>query len=378
MARKLLAAAALIGAALSASVSQAAEYTVAIVQSMTGPTGFIGTPLREGALYQADRLNKMGFFGPGNTLKVVWGDDAGDRGQAVTLMERYGSDPKVLAVLGPLAGPIAIAGLNAANARQVPAIATTNSVLAPQTGKWAFNLTPPAKVMVPYLANYATDVLKIKSCATIGLHDNEAVLSTEKTFIDLASAKGAKFVTQEAIKNTDTDFSAVATKVASMKDIDCVFISTFAPQAANLVRQLRMAGMPNSVRVLMHSSAASPDLITQGGEAVEGVYLFGFWVPGGSTPEGREFDAAFKAKTGAAPDDWNAMGYTGMYLIANAIKNAGANPSREGVRDALAAMHNVEVIVGDHKFGYDADRIPTMGVQVTQVKGGKFIAAPGS
>ena len=138
MARKLLAAAALIGAALSASVSQAAEYTVAIVQSMTGPTGFIGTPLREGALYQADRLNKMGFFGPGNTLKVVWGDDAGDRGQAVTLMERYGSDPKVLAVLGPLAGPIAIAGLNAANARQVPAIATTNSVLAPQTGKWAF------------------------------------------------------------------------------------------------------------------------------------------------------------------------------------------------------------------------------------------------
>ena len=79
MARKLLAAAALIGAALSASVSQAAEYTVAIVQSMTGPTGFIGTPLREGALYQADRLNKMGFFGPGNTLKVVWGDDAGAR-----------------------------------------------------------------------------------------------------------------------------------------------------------------------------------------------------------------------------------------------------------------------------------------------------------
>jgi ABC-type branched-subunit amino acid transport system substrate-binding protein len=108
------------------------------------------------------------------------------------------------------------------------------------------------------------------------------------------------------------------------------------------------------------------------------VYLVRLWAVDDASPAGRAFDTAYRARyrllVGSQSDYSAAMGYTGMSVIADAIKRVGLNPTREAVRDALAATHNVKVIVGDGQYGFDADRMPVLGVRVEVVKGGKLSA----
>lgn len=361
-------------AALMTLPARAAEYSVLVLQSLTGPAAFIGTGVKDGMVLAAEEINAKKELGEGNSLKVIVADDASDRTQTLSLITRNVSDPSVLAVLGPTSGSVALAGANIANELKIPLITTTNIMDVLKNGPWSFILTQPASVTIPYIGKYTVENLKLKNCAIIGLKDNESYVTLQKMYEDYLVAAGGKATSNEGIKVTDSDFSAVATKLADSKQ-DCIFVSAPAPQAANIITQLRQGGVDPKTPILGHSSLASPEFISKGGKAVEGVYLIGDWLPGGADDFGKAFDAAFKAKHNAPADNWSAVGYGGMRVIAAAIKAAGPNPTRDGVRDALTKVKDVKVVVGQGLYSFDAERIPRPGMNVLMVKDGKFVLA---
>jgi branched-chain amino acid transport system substrate-binding protein len=367
---------ALATALLSATaLTQAAEYTVAVVQALTGGAAFIGTPVANGAALAAEEINRKQELGAGNTIKVITADDANDRSQTLSLMQRYAADPNILMFMGPTSGAVAVAAANAANTLKLPMQTQSNSMDVLKAGPWSFTLTQPGEITLPYIANYAVDKLKIKDCTVIGIHDVEIYVTMQKVFENVVKSKGGKIGSVEAIKGTDADFSALATKVVG-RDADCVFISASAPQAANIVIQLRQAGLDPNTRILGHNALSSPQFLERGGKAVEGVYLIGDWLPGTSDEASRAFSAAYKAKYKVEPDNWAAWGYSSMRVTMDAIKQAGPNPTRESIRQAMAKAKNVPVLVGNGKYTRDAERVPFVGMHVLQVKNGTFVMAP--
>lgn len=360
---------------LGATLGQAAEYKVVVLQSLTGGAAFIGAPMRDGAVLAAEEINRKQELGAGNTIKVEIADDATDRNQTLSLIKRYAADPTVLAIMGPTSGAVAVAGAAAANDLKIPLLATSNSMDVLKAGPWSHILTQPGDVTMPFIANYAIDKLAVKNCTVIGLHDVEIYLSMQRVFENIIKQRGAKVGSVEAIKGSDSDFSALATKVVNANP-DCVFISATAPQSANLIIQLRNAGLDPKTRVLGHNAFSSSQLVDRGGKAVEGVYFIGDWVPGGTDDFSRAFAASFRAKHKAEADNWAAVGYGGMRIMANAIKNAGANPSRDSVRAALGRTKDVPVVIGQGKYSMNAERVPFSGMRVMQVKNGKFELAP--
>ena len=371
LARLLAAGLALTGAA----ISQAAEYKVVVLQSLTGGAAFIGAPMRDGAVLAAEEINRKQELGAGNTIKVEIADDATDRNQTLSLIKRYAADPTVLAIMGPTSGAVAVAGAAAANDLKIPLLATSNSMDVLKAGPWSHILTQPGDVTMPFIANYAIDKLAVKNCTVIGLHDVEIYVSMQRVFENVIKQRGARVGSVEAIKGSDSDFSALATKVVNANP-DCVFISATAPQAANIIIQLRNAGLDPKTRVLGHNAFSSSQLVDRGGKAVEGVYFIGDWVPGGTDDFSRAFAESFKAKHTADADNWAAVGYGGMRIMANAIKNAGANPTRDSVRAALGRTKDVPVVIGQGRYSMNAERIPFSGMRVMQVKAGKFELAP--
>lgn len=370
--RHVAAAAALIGSTI---IAQAADYTVVVLQSITGPAAFIGAPIKDGMTLAAEEINAKQEMGAGNTLKVIVADDATDRAQTLSLIARYNADPNVLMILGPTSGSVAVAGANAANDLKIPVVTTTNSRDVLKNGPWSFILTQPADVTIPYIGRYAVEKLKVKNCTVIGIADNEAYVTLQKTFEDYLKQAGVKIGSVEAIKLTDSDFSAVSTKVAN-GDQDCVFISAPAPQTANIVIQLKQAGLDPKVNILGHNSLASPQFVEKGGKAVEGAFFIADWVPGGSSDFGKAFAQAFKAKYKSEADNWAAVGYGGMRVAAAALKNAGPNPSRDAVRQALNGVKGVQVVVGQGDYSFDNERVPRPGMNVLTVKNGQFVLAP--
>lgn len=363
------------GLAAGAALSQAAEYTVVVLQSLTGGASFIGAPLKDGMVLAAEEINRKQELGAGNTLKLIVADDATDRTQTLSLIKRYAADPNVLMILGPTSGAVAVAGANAANDLKVPLMATSNSPDVLKAGPWSYILTQPGNITLPFIANYAVEKLSVKNCTVIGIHDVEIYLSMQRVFEDVVKSRGAKIGSVEAIKGSDADFSALATKVAG-RDQDCVFISASSPQAANIVIQLRQAGLDPKTRIMGHNALSSPQYVDRGGKAVEGSYLIGDWVPGGSDDYSRAFATAFKAKYNAEADNWAAVGYSGMRVALAALKAAGPNPTRESVRAAMAKAKDIPVVVGQGKYSLNAERVPYSGMRVLQIKDGKFMPAP--
>jgi branched-chain amino acid transport system substrate-binding protein len=349
--------------------------TIVVLQSATGGAAFIGSPIRDGMVMAAEEINAKELLGAGVELNVIVEDDATDRAQTLSLVTRYAADPNVLAILGPTSGAVALGGANVANEMQIPLMTVTNTLVILENGPWSFIMTQPGAVTIPYLVEYATEVLGSQRCAMIGLRDVDSYVFLQNTFEELMTAEGVTIVSNDTIAGSDSDFAALSTRIAS-QDQDCVYISASGPQGANIVIQLRQAGLDPEVDIIGHSAFASPQFVERGGAAVEGVYLIGDWVPGGFNDFSREFAANFEAKMGFAPDNWAAVGYGGMQVMAAALRKAGPNPTREAVRDALTQTRDVPVVVGEGMFNLNEERIPRVGMNVLVVKDGAFVPAP--
>lgn len=355
------------------STSYAADRAVVILQSLTGPGAFLGVPLSEGMKYAASEINQKGFLGPDKLIVSVV-DDASDRGQTTTTLTRAAADPANLMVLGPTIAPTAIPAAGVANQLKIPTFSLPNVPDIIGAGPWSFIAMQPATNTMTMLGTYVVDRLAVKNCAMISLTDNEAYVNFVRIFRESVEPKGVKFVDLSGVRSTDSDFSAVSTRVASLNP-DCVFLFTTAPVAANLAIQLKQAGLSAKTRLIGTNALASPQLVKIGGAAVEGVVFFAEWVPGGSTPTGKAFAEGYKKATGIDPDNWAALGYSFMYVAATAIKNAGPNPTRETVREALERTKDVPVIVGAGTYSLDPKRFPSMGINFLTVKSGNIVQA---
>lgn len=361
--------------ALGATTAQAEDYKVVILQSLTGPAAFIGASVADGAEMAAEELNENGFFGEGTTFEFEVADDATDRTQTLSLMTRYAADPDVIAVFGPTSGAVALSGANVANERQLPNVTTTNSYEIIENGPWSNILTQPADVTIPFIANYAVDVLGVENCAIIGIKDIEAYLALQRQFEQHIEERGVNIASIDGVAGSDSDFSALATRIATSEQ-DCIFVGAPAAQGANIILQLKQAGLDPSIPILGHNAFASPSFIEKGGAAVEGVYMMGSWVPGGFDEFSTTFAENFQERTGEPADEWNAVGYSGMQVIAHALRDAAPDITRAGFRDALLEQQDVPVVMGQGSYSYDEERVPRFGMKVMIVEDGQFVEAP--
>ena len=351
----------------------AAEHKIIVLQAVTGVASFFGVPVTEGIKFGLDELNAKGFFGADKIVYEVV-DTNSTRAQAMAAVTRYAADPSVLMIFGPSTAVEGIPASDVANNAKIPMKAMTVATGVLNAGPWSFISPQPPQVTMPQLADYAIDVGKVKTCSTIRFVDNEAYVDMEKYFVEHAEKRGLRFVDRSGIKVADSDFSAVSTRIVAAKP-ECIALFTLGPSAANLIIQLKQAGLPVSTRIYGQTGLASPQLVQIGGTAVEGVIFNSDWTPGGNTAASKAFAEAFKVKTGKEPDSFAALGYSYAQVVGTALKATLPDPTREKLRDALQKTKDVPVVVGNGKYSY-VDRFPSYGSIFLQVKNGKFELAP--
>lgn len=361
----------LAGLALCSNPAHATDRTVVVLQGVTGAAAFIGAPAAEGMKFAAEQLNAKAFLGA-DKLNVIVVDSASDRGQAMAAVSRHALDPNVLAIMGPTTSVAGIPAAAIANEQKIPIMEMTLAQAVLRAGPWSFIGAQIPETTMPMLGDYALNTLKVKRCAMIHFADNEAYIDLARAFRTHTEPRGIKFVEFTGIKSTDVDFSAIVTRIVAAKP-DCVLLFTVGPVAANLVIQLKQAGLDPNTKLIGQSGVASPQLVKIGGAAVEGLVFNSDWTPGGSTPMSKAFAEGYKKAKGIDADNWVALGYSYMTVMATAIKNAGPNPTREKVRDALTKTKDVPIVAGTGSFSYDERRIPHYGVNFLTVKNGQFV-----
>ena len=367
---------AIAGAALLAlsglAFGQAKEIPVGVFNAMTGTYAFGGVPIQNAMKLALEEANAQGMPG-GNKFKIFEGDTAGEKGQTISLVNQFIKRDNVMLILGPTISGEALAGAPVANDLKVPILAIGSSPGILATGPWAFKIQATPTDIMGFLGKLSVEKLGVKRVILIHDQSNDGYVGQKNALSDYFKKAGASVVSDESFVSSESNFLALATKVASAPT-DAIFIAAPAEVAANLIMQIRQAGLDPKVKFLGPSTFGSLNFIKAGGKAVEGTYVVSDYAPIAPSPMNQAFVKAYQAKYKAVPDNWAGMGYGLAQVAIQAVRNAGPNPDRTKIRDELSKLNNVPVVLGNGTWSVDAGRNPSYGGVLLQVKDGNFIA----
>ena len=363
--------------ATGASSLQAQEITIGVPVSLTGVYAFVGTAAVKGLQHAVDEINAGNELGGGRTIKLIVVDDGSNTNQAITLVNRLATVDKVLAIAGPSASPTVLAVSPVVNQLQIPMLGIAVTPAVNKAGPWSNRVLNSPTTLMTVLSNYTLETIKPKTVMTVASRDNDGAAAQSKVARTVMQGK-VTLMPEESALMAETDFSALSTKIASLKP-DVVMITMNDAAAANIVLQAKQAGAASSLKFVANNAAASASFLRIGGKAVEGVLVGTDAFPEiRSDSLAKSFVANFQKKYNAMPDQWNAVGYTIGRLYGHAITTANGPLTRQSLLDAIVATSNFPVVLGSGKgnFSFAAEREPTYEPILITIKDGKFTQAP--
>jgi branched-chain amino acid transport system substrate-binding protein len=337
---------------------------IGVVSFLSGGGAAYGEAIRQGLELARDEINAKGK----TKLELVFEDSKGEKNEAINATNKLIHKDNVLAIIGPtLSGEMFAAGPIASQAGVSIMGTSTTAEGITDIGEYVFRNSLPESLALPNVVKKAKEKFALKKVAVMYSNNNDFTVSGFKTFEQAIKDNGLETVTVETFADKDTDFSAQLTKIAALKP-DAIIISALYQEAALILKKAREIGI--TVPVVGNNGFNSPQLIKLAGSAAEGTVVASPWFPGKDDEKVKNFVAAFKAKYNKEPDQFSAQAYDALYIMANAIENAGTTTDRKKLRDSLAAVKDFQGITG--KFAFDAKRNPAMDVTILVVKDGKF------
>lgn len=341
------------------------EVTIGVTAPMTGTYAEYGQIWKKSFDIALDEINSKDVI-PGKTLKLQIEDSQSDPKQAATVAKKLADDPKIVAVIGDFSSSASLAGAPIfLSAKKVQLSPTASDPKFTQQGDYMFSIVGSQKAEAPFLADMATKDLAAKKIAVMYINNDWGQV-TKDIFEQTAKGSGATITQEQSFLDQDTDFRATLTRLQSTSP-DLLFVAGFYAQVSLLQKQRTDLGW--KVPVLTPSSCYSPELIKQGGSAVDGQLLAAVFFPSDPNPKVQAFAKTFKDKYNQDPNQFAALAYDSVYLLAETIAKTGTDSTK--IRDGLANFVSGYVgVTGPMKF--DADRLVAKGYVPLVVKNNDF------
>jgi branched-chain amino acid transport system substrate-binding protein len=350
--------------------AKAEEINVGAPLPLTGGLASYAGPIMKSALeIAAEHINQDHLLGPDRTIKLIIDDFGSEKAQAIALTTRLITRDNVLALVGPPISPPALAAVPVANELKTPMIGIAYSEDVVKSGPWGFKLYEHASKGMGIMATFAHKKLGLKKIAVVYDKAIDGMVSLKDAFVTSYKKEGGQIASEDAYISTDTNFSAVATKIVD-EEPDAVFLSAEPEAGANLIIQMKQAGLSPQTKFFGIAGFNGPSFVRVGGRAVEGTYYPADYFSGLDTAANKRFVEAYKKKTGKGPDVMAGSGYHTTMLVAEAIKRAGPGGSREAVRDALASLKDFPGIFGAGTYSFASDRTGSYDILILKVENG--------
>ncbi len=370
---KLLTAASVMAMLAEADAARAKDILIGNIAELTGSAADIGKSHSQGITIGAEWIN-ANLDMNGNKVKIVTQDDGTDKGQALTLLNKFALEDKAALVIGTASSILAASIGPRADELKIPMVTIAYSGAVVQGREWVYKISDTIPNMFGAIGDYTADILKPKACVRVWARDNDGYVLHAKIWGDRVAAKGVKILDDVTVLISDTDFTAAATKIIDLKP-DCLYLAMSPESSANFLIQAKTAGLDPPTRVIGGTTMGSSAFLEAAGKAAEGTYSLSEYLPGGVNAVGAAFEKAYIAKYKEKPDNFAAAGFTLMQVIGHALKVAGPNPTNESIRSAFPKVRDIEIAMGAGQYTM-AGHVGSYGMNILTVKGGKLVVAP--
>jgi len=307
----------------------------------SGSNKELGDDIREGLQAYFKQVNDAGGVN-GRTLELIALDDANDAKRsgenARILIEQRG----VLALIGYASATLSLPALPFAEKSKV-------AFVGPFTG--AEPMRSFRRNVYNIRASYADELEKIIDFYTMSgikkfsvIHYDDAVGKENLAAVELAlTRRGLKPSSIGTLKRNQTDLGAAVSDVVKAAP-DVVIATTLYKTTGDFIKSARKAGSGTQFASISFVGASA--LASELGDQGIGVVVSQVVPPyaRNSVPIVREYQAAITKSLGKKDYSFTSLeSYIGAKVLVEAIRRAGANPTREGLLKTLDSMQNFNV-----------------------------------
>jgi branched-chain amino acid transport system substrate-binding protein len=209
---------------------------------------------------------------------------------------------------------------------------TATNAAVTRAGDWVFRVCPTDDDAARALARYAADSIGAKRVAIIYRNDFFGRGFTRVIGPEL-SRRGVDIVERDPYLANITEYTAYAKRIARRR-VDAVVFAGSGPDAAEMIRALRAAGVNPDVL----GSDAVADIRDAGvpGEFRDVRFAAFFDPQRASSTEQRVFVGNYRRRFGGSPDHQSALSYDAAMLIGRATHAVGGD--RRKIRDWVAQV----------------------------------------
>ena len=358
--------AALAPATANAQAATGEPVTIGVSGPLTGQNAQYGAQWKKGFDLALDEVNARGGV-KGRPLQYVFEDSQADPRQTVAIAQKFVGDPKIVVEVGDFSSTASMAASPIYQRAGLVQFGFTNShPNFTKGGDFIWSNSVSQADEQPRLAKYVAD-LGFKKAAVLYLNTDWGRAS-QKLFTEAAKADGVDVVASEGYQPDEKDFRSTLVRVRDSQPDAIVLISYYA-DGALITRQIRTVGL--ATPIVASGSIYSPKFIELAGDAGNGVYTESNFFPGDSRPEVQAFVKKFRDRYHEEPDDFNAVAYDTIILLADVIDKYGID--RTAIRDGLAKIKDVpSVIYGKATFDPETRRVAGARAVYLLVKDGQF------
>jgi branched-chain amino acid transport system substrate-binding protein len=329
--------------------------------SLTGTAKLFGSAQRSGIKLAQDEINANHILG--NTrLEVVVEDDGSNRDQASAAFQRFIENSHVLAIMGPTLSDTALSVDPLAQQAGVPVLAISNAAGGiTQIGNFIFRDCLSESQLTPQVIKMVRARLKIHRAALL-YTDTDPSRAGSNGFKKALQDFGIHIAAELSFTRDQTDFAPQLEEIAASRP-DALFVTAPAQSAAPILIQARRYGLGN-VPIIGSNAFNSDTVLRSAGDSAEGLIVGSAWSAVNPSARNQQFIQSYRARYGVDPDQLAAQAYTGVYILASAINDAGSTTDPRAVRDALERVNKLDTPLGPFSFNaqHDADYPPTVQI----------------
>ncbi len=361
------------GLALAASLAapglvQAADPVVIGVSGpLTGPQAQYGELWKQGFDLALTKVNADGGI-DGRPLVYLFEDSQNDPRQSIAIAQKFISDPKIVVEVGDFSSTASMAASPLYQRGGLVQFGFTNSHPDfTKTGDYMWSNSISQSQEQQLLGDYAFGKLGLKKIAVLHLNTDWGT-TAKNIFVGEAEKHGAEVVAAEGYLPDEKDFRATLTRIKAANP-DGIMLESYYADGALIVRQIRELGI--DLPIVAVGSVYSPDFLKLAGGAAEGVHTAAYFTPVSPRPEVQDFIKEFTAKYGQEPNNFNAMAYDTMNLLAAVMRQYGT--TREEIKDGLGQISGISSVLFP-QVSFDPETRRVMGLEATDliVKDGAF------
>ncbi len=300
------------------AAAESGAIKIGFVGSLTGRSSDLGIQGRNGATLAVEEINRQG--GINQKRVVLLTKDDGLNPETAMKVDRELIEEGVVAIIGHMNSTMCEAAVPVANEKRVPMISPTSSTNN-LTGidDYFLRVMNPNVRMVNFKAQYAFTHLKLRRMGTI--HDlsnrsySEGYASNFKAEFERL---GGRIVAGHSFTaGSDVSHKALAGKALGQRP-DGLLIVAGAIDTAMLCQHIRMTG--SKIPIIISGWAQTPDLLSHGGPAVEGVLTTQYVDHDSSEEPFGAFKQKYKSRFGEAqPGFAVVMAYDAVMVVRDAL-----------------------------------------------------------